>query len=123
MDGDPEVEARLTEVVKRIAAGAAPLTLTDEVADNMRGRYRNDFVANKDKWPDDEAMVLRLSHIVGELAAVLTRGTAAVDRKPAPTTVDDACANWAGFIVSKFVCPGSRGPRTWGRHCSSYEMP
>lgn len=119
------VEKALDEVVQKIVEGARPLGTDPKIQAMFRQKYRPDFEAHESSWPEDRPKVLRLARVVGHLASFLTSAWASLNQaeeKPTPTEVDARCADLAGWLVSRTICPPPGATPFRGRHCKSYTL-
>jgi hypothetical protein len=118
----PSVEKALSELIDQIVAGAKPLKTSKEVQDDFREKYRPDFdnPANQEAWVHDREKALLLGRMVGNLAAFLTDARCTLNGQPAPQEIDGECADLAGWLVSRTLCPPPNAPTFRGRHCGAY---
>lgn len=114
------VEAALEETLVSMKAGAHPLTIPPVMADEMKARYRPDYEANAQYWPNDKLKILVLARIVGSLAEFLTRAKAQMNGAQPGDTVDGRCLYWAGYVMSRVICPPPGAKGMLGRHCENY---
>lgn len=122
--GEPGVEVALTEIVEQLAEAAKPQLLRGHTASQLRERYRSDFErelkADPGAFARDRLKLTTLAQLVGLLAAFLSRADAVVHGLPAPTEVDERCAYFAGFLVSRTLWPPPGGQELLCRWCRSY---
>ena len=119
-----QVQQALDDVVEQIVEGAKPLGVSEVVRQAFREKYRPSFedLENQAAWPDDKPRVLILARIVGNLAAFLTTSRATLNQMPAPGEVDEDCADAAGWLVSRTICPPPHAQVIAGRHCKDYRL-
>lgn len=115
------VEQALDQVIAAIEQGANPLTVPDNVKTMLRKKYRPDFEANTDHWPEDKEKVLALAGIVGNLATFLTKARGNLNQTPPLKEVQKDCTDFAAWLVSRTICPPPGSQPIRGRHCKSYK--
>lgn len=125
-ESNDKVKAALDDVMREILKGAYPLKMDGDVETKMRANYCPDFYVNIGDYDNAKLKILMLSRIVGHLAAFFSYGRAVLNAAATPEYLDYGCTNWAGYLVSRTLCPppgATTDPQAFGKHCKNYPKP